>query len=51
MNPRNIDTRREMFVDRLLIDLDTQQLKPDVKLMRCMLFSEAPFYYLTAYWA
>ncbi len=35
---------------RWMIDLDGRQLKPDVKWMGCMLSSESPFHYLTAYW-
>lgn len=35
---------------RWMIDLDGQQLKPDVKWMGCMLSSESPFHYLTTYW-
>jgi len=35
---------------RWMIDLDGRQLKPDVRWMECMLSSEAPFHYLTAYW-
>jgi len=35
---------------RWMIDLDGRQLQPDVRWMECMLSSEAPFHYLTAYW-
>ncbi len=35
---------------RWMIDLDGQQLKPDVRWMGCMLSSEAPFHYLITYW-
>ncbi len=35
---------------RWMIDLDGRRLKADVRWMECMLSSEAPFHYLTAYW-
>lgn len=35
---------------RWMIDLDGQQLKPDVRWMGCMLSSEALFQYLITYW-
>lgn len=35
---------------RWMIDLDGKQLRPDIRWMECMLSSEAPFHYLTAYW-
>jgi hypothetical protein len=35
---------------RWMVDPDGRQLKPDIRWMECMLSSEAPFHYLTAYW-
>lgn len=35
---------------RWMIDLDGNQLRPDIRWMECVLSSEAPFHYLTAYW-
>jgi hypothetical protein len=46
------DTLRKTSGQRLrwMIDLDGEQLKPDVAWMGCMLSSEAPFHYLITYW-
>jgi hypothetical protein len=35
---------------RWMIDLDGHQLRPDLRWLECMLSSESPFHYLSAYW-
>lgn len=35
---------------RWMIDLDGRQLEPDIRWMGCILSSEAPFHFLTAFW-